>query len=178
MRRLGPQDAKSARAAHAELEADGFPFLLVYSPGEPWTDYVARLIDHEHGLNLPEGFVPHTFMVGVVDGTIVGRCSIRHKLNEALLERGGNIGYAVRPEFRRRGYASEMFRQALSISRGIGLERALVTTDGANEPSWRIIERNGGVLEPTGSGTEDSVRRYWVALNPSKRVLAEGQQAT
>jgi predicted acetyltransferase len=108
--------------------------------------------------------VPSTFLVAEADGELVGRSSIRHVLNEFLLREGGHIGYAVLPEHRRRGYATEILRQSLIVARSIGIDRVLVTCDNDNAGSIRAIEANGGVLEniieldsfPAG------VRRYWI----------------
>ncbi|MGV8972461.1 MAG: GNAT family N-acetyltransferase, partial [Rhodoglobus sp.] len=63
---------------------------------------------------------------------MVGRVSIRHKLNAFLAEVGGHIGYGVRPAFRRLGYATQMLHQALELARSLEIERALVTCDGDN----------------------------------------------
>src|SRR6185503_15708940 len=96
---------------------------------------------------------------------IVGRVSIRHELNEFLMRIGGHIGYTVVPEFRRRGYATEMLRQSLAISRQrFGLTRVLVTCDDDNVGSIRTIEKNGGVLENivTGPDLDTPKRRYWI----------------
>jgi len=71
--------------------------------------------------------VPATFLLARVGGDLVGRVSIRHELNDFLAEFGGHIGYAVRPQFRRRGHATEILRQALVVARGEGVERVLVT---------------------------------------------------
>ena len=43
----------------------------------------------------------------------LGRISIRHRLNDALLREGGNIGFEVRPGARRRGHATAMLAAAL-----------------------------------------------------------------
>jgi predicted acetyltransferase len=54
-------------------------------------------------LDLAEDRVPGTFLVAAVGGTIVGRISIRHELNDFLAHEGGHIGYGVLPRYRRRG---------------------------------------------------------------------------
>ena len=38
-------------------------------------------------------------------GVLLGFLSVRHELNEFLLEEGGHVGYSVRPSARRRGLA-------------------------------------------------------------------------
>ena len=108
LRPLTVADEAAARAAHEELAADDFAFLLAQrreegAAPETWAEYVARLEDQRHGRRLDPGFVPASFLVAEVDGVIVGRASVRHELNEFLAVWGGHIGYGVRPAYRRRG---------------------------------------------------------------------------
>ena len=118
---------------------------------------------------LPAGIVPSTLRFGFVGNRIVGRVSIRHTLNDALARKGGHIGYVVLPEFRRRGYATAMLRQALAVARErLRLDRVLLTCDDDNMASIRTIERNAGVLERLVTGTERGerpFRRYWIATS-------------
>jgi predicted acetyltransferase len=109
--------------------------------------------------------VPAALLVADVDGEIVGRVSVRFQLNRFLSDFGGHIGYAVLPEFRRRGYATEILRQALIIARSEGLTSILITCDEDNVASRRVIELNGGVFEslgPSYDGTHQ-LRRYWIS---------------
>ena len=84
LRPLEIGDEPSACAAHAELDQEGFAFLLDWSPGEPWSGYVERLDRCRRGEDLPPGWVPSTFLVADVGGEVVGRTSIRHELNDYL----------------------------------------------------------------------------------------------
>lgn len=164
LRALTVHEEEEARQAHAELALDNFGFLLgAYQDGEPWAPYVARVEAAQRGEGLQEGFVPATFLVAELGGQIVGRTSIRHILNDYLLERGGHIGYGVRPEFRRKGLATEILAQSLEIARELGIARALVTCDDDNIGSSRTIEKCGGILENIIE-LEDGVklRRYWI----------------
>src|SRR3954451_10572061 len=164
LRPLHAHDEPQARAAHAELEQDGFSFLLDWDPGEPWPRYVERLRRQRCGQDLRPDRVPATFLVATVDGGLVGRSPIRHELNDYLREFGGHIGYGVRPAHRRRGHAGEILRQSLIVARAEGIDRVLVTCDEGNAASARIIERAGGRLEdvrPEPGGP--SKRRYWIA---------------
>ena len=89
--------------------------------------------------------------------------SIRYELNDFLAAYGGHIGYAVRPAYRRRGFASEILRQALIIIRAHGVDRVLVTCDEDNLGSAKAIERQGGVLEDTRVDPDGiRKRRYWI----------------
>lgn len=106
----------------------------------------------------PPGFVPDTELWWVEGNEFLGRIGIRHRLTPALLEMGGHIGYDVRPSARRRGHATEMLRQGLSIASTLGIRRAMVTCDTDNVGSRTVIERNGGVLEDERAW----VLRFWV----------------
>ena len=149
-------DEAEFAAAHRAMAADDFEFGLGYSPGASWAEYVRRLADQRCGVNLAPGLVPATFLVADVGGVIVGRTSIRHELNEFLMQVGGHIGYGVLAEHRRRGYATEILRQSLVIARAVGVERVLVTCDEGNVGSATVIERCGGVYE----SSIDTERRH------------------
>jgi predicted acetyltransferase len=148
LRELTIDDENEALLAQAELALDNFSSLLGgYQDGEPWAPYVARIDGAKRGEGLQEGYVPATFLVAELEGQLVARTSIRHELNDFLLERGGHIGYGVRPAFRKRGIATEMLVQSLEIARELGVSRALVTCDDDNIGSSKTIEKCGGVLE-------------------------------
>jgi predicted acetyltransferase len=147
------------------MQPDGFTFGLGLRPDLAWADYLADLADHRAGRNLPDRLVPATFLVADVDGRIVGRTSIRHRLNDALEREGGHIGYGVLPAYRRRGHATAILRASLRLARGLGITSALVTCDDDNVGSRTVIESCGGVLESVGPSERPAgvaVRRYRV----------------
>jgi predicted acetyltransferase len=162
------EEPEFLRAHHAA--SPGVPnFLHYYEEGMPFARYLEVLDDQERGVNMAPGHVPATFLFAFLGPRIVGRLSIRHSLNDFLEREGGHIGYAVVPEFRRQGYATEMLRLALAFSREqLGLERVLLTCDDDNVGSIRIIEKSGGVLENVVSGPDlaKPKRRYWIATTP------------
>lgn len=163
LRPLRPDDEAAFRAGHEAMAAEHFTFGLGYSPGMSFDEYLKALEDHRAGLNLPGRFVPSTFLVAEAGGLVVGRTSIRHRLNEFLLHEGGHIGYGVLPEHRRRGYATEILRQSLIIARSMGIDRALVTCDDDNIGSIKAIEACGGRLENVVTNEEGAPRRrYWI----------------
>ena len=98
------------------------------------------------------GLVPDTKRWIAEDGELLGFLSVRHELNDFLLEEGGHIGYSVRPSARRRGLASYACAWGLDHLRGLGVDRALITCDDDNAASVATILRNGGVLEDVRNG--------------------------
>jgi predicted acetyltransferase len=161
---LSQQDEAAFHAAHDAMAVSGFAFGLDgFSRSTSWASYLEHLAAIERGVGLEEGRVPATFLVADVDGEIVGRSSIRHRLTENLRYYGGHIGYAVLPVYRRRGYATAILTESLEIARSLGIERCLVTCDESNVASAAVIERCGGELDwtsPAGNGR--TIRRYWI----------------
>ncbi|MBX7246942.1 MAG: GNAT family N-acetyltransferase [Candidatus Sumerlaeaceae bacterium] len=167
LRELNAGDEAAFLEGWREWEGEDLTwYAFDWKPGMPFAEYLERLRKNSLGIDLPEDHVASTMLYGFVDGAIVGRVSIRHRLTETLLQRGGHMGYAVAPRFRRQGYAFEMARLAIPICRNLGLERILVTCTDANEPSWRIIERLGGTLENKAwcELHNEVIRRYWIDL--------------
>lgn len=94
------------------------------------------------------------------DDRLVGIMDFRRKLNQNLLNYGGNIGYSVRPSERGKGYAAQMLRLLLPKCRAAGKSRVLITCEMDNIASRKTILRAGGKLENTLETTE----RYWIDL--------------
>jgi len=145
--------------------SEDFEFALDYQSHEPFSAYVERLKKFSYGVDLPDGYVPATFLIAVVDNIVVGRVSIRHKLNDFLAHEGGHIGYGVLAEHRRKGYATDILAHAVIVARSVGIEAALLTCADQNVYSARVIERSGGVLRDKVTASDGTtVRRYDITL--------------
>lgn len=129
-------------------------------------EWLANIEKNSHEDTVAKGLVPaSTFLlVRHSDNKVVGMIDIRHRLNDFLLKFGGHIGYSVRPDERRKGYAKEMVRLALGECRVLGLQQILITCDSENVASARTILANGGVLENEIPEKERVTQRYWVDL--------------
>ena len=161
LRTLRPADEAAALAAHSELAGEDFDFLL-HLESIGFAAYLATLERMRLGQGLSPTQVPETFLAAFVDDDLVGRVSIRHALSEQLLRVGGHIGYAVRPQFRRRGFATAILRQSLVVAGEMGIERALVTCDDSNVGSIATIARCGGVRERSEEALVTHKLRYWI----------------
>ncbi|MBL7259288.1 GNAT family N-acetyltransferase [Paractinoplanes lichenicola] len=100
----------------------------------------------------------------VEDDDYLGSISLRHTLNDMLLEVGGHIGYGIRPSARRRGLASWALGETLQAARALGLDRVLITCNPTNVASARVIESHGGAYEDTRTTGAFTVKRYWITL--------------
>lgn len=171
-RPLRVEDERSFRDALREFqdESPPFDFALGFDASRGFPEYVHRLQGWPNGVNLPAGFVPGSFYVGVANGIVVGRLSLRSQLNALLAQVGGHIGYGVRRSARGRGYATEMLRRSLPICAQLGIGRALVTCDVGNLASIKVIERCGGILEGVtcDPALEIQKRRYWIKTSSQR----------
>jgi predicted acetyltransferase len=170
LRSLRLEDEEAFRRAVAAcLEGrDDPPFTVAvdYDPSQPFADYLERIGGWPSGRSLPEGYLPFTYLVGTAGGIIVGRLTIRHRLNEYLELAAGHIGYGVVPGFRRKGYAAAMLREALPLCPALGLSRVLITCDDDNIGSRKVIEACGGKLADYTMvpGMRIRKRRYWISV--------------
>lgn len=172
---LRPLSLSDSKAFYEGLELfsdmDAFWYSFVWEDGMTYEQHLEILENRFYGRNLNEGLVPDSMLYAFLDGKIIGRSSIRHELNDYLLNFGGHIGYAVATPFRQRGFATEILRQSLEYCRDIlKLERVLLTCDEDNVGSIKTIVKNGGVFENKvlNAGKPVHTDRYWINLKESK----------
>jgi predicted acetyltransferase len=165
LRRPREDEEAEFMRAHRATSPETPYFLHYYQEGMSFRRYLEVLGEQEQGVNLPPNHVPSTFLFAFMGRQIVGRVSIRHRLNDFLLRVGGHVGYVVVPHFRRQGHATTILGLALHIAHErLGIGRVLVTCDDDNIGSIRTIENNGGILEDVISGPDldKPKRRYWI----------------
>lgn len=147
-------------------------FTFLYQDGMTHEEHLKILKDNKFQEKINPKFVPSTMLYAFIvndigQEVIVGRSSIRHYLNENLKIRGGHIGYAVIEKYRKQGLGQEILNYSLDYCRDIlKLSEILITCSDKNIPSFKIIEKAGGVLvkkieDPHSS---DLLRHYIVHL--------------
>ena len=167
IRQLGPNDETAFLAGLKAWKGEEISWhSFVWSEGMTHQAHLRRLSDDVRGVNLEKDRVPHTMLYGFLDEVIVGRCSVRHELNDFLRNFGGHIGYAVAPPYRRKGFGSQLFNAGQLYLKSLGVERAFMTCGFDNRPSRKMIEDAGGIfqdeaVDPSG---QTVTRRYWVPL--------------
>ena len=127
-----------------------------------YEEWLEENLQAEAGLNIPENWVPAIQLVSFDEaGHTLGFLNLRLRLNDYLLEKGGHIGYSIRPSERGKGYAKESLRQGLQVAKEKNIKRALVTCSTENPASRAVILANGGQFEDVRNGTE----RYWIEVD-------------
>ncbi len=133
-------------------------------------DLLAKFDNYRYERNLkPDRVGAHVYwLVDDEKDYFIGEITIRHRLNDALLRRGGHIGYGIRCAEWNKGYGSLMLKLALEKANELGLERVLITCDDNNIGSARVMEKNSCILQDKIKNIVDSeefiTRRYWKTL--------------
>ena len=137
---------------------------------DKYEEWVQMVDDYSKGINLKDDHVPSSsyFVIRDNDQRIVGMIDIRHSLTDDLLERGGHIGYGVRPSERKKGYATLMLKLGLEKSKELGIDKVLLTCVKSNIGSAKVIQNNHGILEneiPDIDEEGEILQRYWINVN-------------
>jgi predicted acetyltransferase len=128
--------------------------------------FVQYLRDQADPLKVKPGWVTSSEFWLVEEEAYIGGLTLRHSLDEYLMQMGGHIGYEIRPSRRKQGYGRLILQLGLEQAKALGLQRILLTCDEHNLGSRNIIETNGGVLENIIKVQDwpGRVCRYWIAL--------------
>lgn len=130
--------------------------------------YIAECRKYTALDTLPEGLVLATqfFYIRKTDNCLIGMIQVRHYFNDYLSKYGGHIGYSIKPNERRKGYASSMLKAVLTYCGEIGLDKILITCFDDNIGSEKTILNNGGIYESTvyEINSKRNLKRFWIAL--------------
>lgn len=133
--------------------------------GKTYEEFEEWLVRKEKN-SLQEGIVdgwkvPETIYWLLIDGKPIGFGKLRHLLTDSLRKAGGNIGYAITPNYRGKGYGKLLLKLLLGESKKKGLEEVLLTIHRDNFASINVAKANGGCVEK-----EDNERVYiWLSTD-------------
>lgn len=156
---------ESYKSALAEFDAHGISgFWQKFGKVVDENSTINKIKNLDVKAELASDMVPSTVYWLIDNDTFIGHVSIRHELNAALQQRGGHIGYAIRPSMQKKGYGSRLLELAIPKVKALGIEKALVTCDKENIASRKIIERNKGVLLDEIEVNKKAIMRFWISL--------------
>lgn len=132
------------------------------------TAYISECRKYTSPDTLPEDWVLTTqfFYIRKKDNCLVGMIQVRHYFNDWLSKFGGHIGYSIKPNERRKGYATSMLKAVLPYCKEIGLNKILISCIDNNIGSEKTILNNGGVYESTvyEKDSKRNLKRFWITL--------------
>lgn len=102
----------------------------------------------------------YTYMC-MVDEKIVGMLDIRLHLPKEWYS-AGHIGYSIRPNERKKGYATKALKEALIIASDLDIKPTIITCLKSNDASKKVILNNGGIFieEINEDGEENLVFKF------------------
>ena len=87
-----------------------------------------------------------TYLAINEEGKLVGLLNIRYELSEDMRMKYGDIGYSVCPSERKKGYATQMLKYALSECERLNMKSVILGCYKSNLGSAKTIIKNGGEL--------------------------------
>lgn len=130
-------------------------------------DYYENLEVKKHIEDIYPEYVNQTTYVLTDDNNhIYGVVNLRHEIRGDLINRGGHIGYGIRPSERRKGYATIQLSKVLEKAKEMGINKVLLTCRKANIGSKKTIEKCGGIYEnEVFVESNNSINlRYWINI--------------
>lgn len=143
LQRIGP----SENAFHNDVNGMSF---------EEFKQWLIMQHDWAEGKNLPDGYVRQWTYWLVVDDIPVGYGKLREKATEASKRFGGNIGFAIDPNARGKGYGNKLFELLLREAKEKRIKEVFSTVEKFNYASKRVHEKCGGEFI-----NEDEYRWYF-----------------
>jgi ribosomal-protein-alanine N-acetyltransferase len=146
-------------------EAEGL--LRIALPKEPMDEALERFLSHRLGQMRRDPDVQRWLARALVlrDGVrvLVGNAGFHGEpgVNSAGEPRALEIGYGIRPEYRRKGYATEAVAGLLDWARTQGIAHFVASVAPDNEPSLAIIHKLGFVRTGEHWDEEDGLEHVF-----------------
>jgi RimJ/RimL family protein N-acetyltransferase len=148
---------------HEEAER----LIGIVLPKEPVDEALERFLNHRIGQARREPVVRRWLARAIVlregDRVLVGNAGFHGEpgVNSAGEPRALEIGYGIRPEHRRRGYATEAVAGLLDWARTQGIDHFVASVTPDNEPSLAIIHKLGFVRTGEHWDEEDGLEHVF-----------------
>ena len=146
---------------------EGYPYNNIPLARRNFATFVQELEDEAEGIGLPEDMSAQQTYFAILDGSIVvGEVRFRPTLEPPFEEENGHIGYNIRPSYRGKGIATRVLALLLQEAQRLGLNGVLLTVEGENPASVRVIQKNGGKLQHKVMDREvgEIVSSYWIRI--------------
>lgn len=152
-----------------EYQKEGrYEFLKVKDIEENFDSFVSDLNEGRTHMHKPYADwvepVPETVLWLVKEDRYIGTFNIRHRLNWHLEKWGGHLNFIIRPTMRGKGFGKKILQKGMPCISYIGIDKALITVDPANDSAQHIIEFCGGRFQDETAGTDrfPPRKRYWL----------------
>ncbi len=146
--------ADRERVTYVAERIPGLDHLEEFSTVSEWLAYTETM----------KGKLSWYMAVREEDPKIVGFCCLRHRLeyDDDDPPFASHLGCSVRPEERRKGYATEQLQLMKPIARSFGIDPLRIVCLDTNTGSNRAIRNGGGILIDaiTGELSGLTVNRY------------------
>ena len=152
IRKLAAEDGQDIYEMLQELPSDenGFMNPMKDKTYDEYKEWLKKCVQSSEQEGVADGWkVPETTFWLYENDTPVGFGKIRHFMTDALLESGGNVGYAIRPSARDRGLGTKFLSLLIAESKKLGVDRVLLTIRNYNKKSISMALANGGKIEKT-----------------------------
>ncbi len=166
-------NAYNAMVEDSIVNGEGYPYNNIDLARSDFGAFVRELDAEAHGIGLPPGIPPQeTYLLYRNDGTVLGEIRFRPSLTPPYAAHNGHIGYNIRPSERGKGYATRQLGLLLEIARQAGLIGVMLTIEGQNPASARVIEAHGGtsIRQCIDPESATPVTCYWIDLRQSDSI--------
>ena len=141
------------------------PKPMIIKDEEEYDDFLKNINDYREWKNLkPERVKCTLYFLIDNEEKIVGAIHIRHELNDDLKRNGGNIGYGIRPNERRKWYATIWLRLALEKCKELWMDKVLINCRKDNIWSSKTIIKNWWIRDSEYEFEGKIKERYRISI--------------
>ncbi len=144
-----------------------WPLRYKYHTEELFLAMLKRVDEVENGINLDGYAASTTFWLYDKDNNkLIGASNIRTTMDEKAIKYWGHIGYGIRPNERRKGYATILLNLTLLKAKELGITRAYLGAYVGNVGSWKTMEKCNAIFDKTVYEDESGlpIKKYYIDI--------------